>query len=511
MKVRYKISLILIGLMLVGCLYITQSYALWIMTSEQKENNEIEVGCFSIEYTEESASINLNNTYPVSDSIGLNGTPYTFKIKNTCTVNNNYLLTLNVINTSSLDESKIKYALYKSSEEKPSVGSKLSRINNNLENLGVANLKTSYVLDNGILSGGTKVDGVVSNGEEVTYNLYLWIDDIAGNEVEGQTFEASVNVINEAIDGNSTPADEYIKSLSTVASGDGLYEVSHEVSEINNGWNQTEYRYAGVDPDNYVKFNDEIWRIIGLVNVNINNKVEQRVKIVRNEPIGSFSWDINGVNDWTQASLMELLNDLYYNSTSGNCYRGDASPIPCNFNLLQNPKGLDDIARKMIDKEVSWNIGGWSVSDVVSDKMYSYERGLIVPNERPSEWNNNTTQKTNLFNGVGLLYPTDYSYSVGGEVRNICLTKNIKNYNEDNCCTNDWIFKMNEARWLLTPNSSTLKDGFYIDATGSVFEYGDGVKGVGAVLPSVYLNSKVVINDGNGTKDSPYILSSIKY
>ena len=198
MKVRYKISLILIGLMLVGCLYITQSYALWIMTSEQKENNEIEVGCFSIEYTEESASINLNNTYPVSDSIGLNGTPYTFKIKNTCTVNNNYLLTLNVINTSNLDESKIKYALYKSSEEKPSVGSKLSRINNNLENLGVANLKTSYVLDNGILSGGTKVDGVVSNGEEVTYNLYLWIDDIAGNEVEGQTFEASVNVINEA-------------------------------------------------------------------------------------------------------------------------------------------------------------------------------------------------------------------------------------------------------------------------------------------------------------------------
>ena len=194
---------------------------------EQTNNNEMEIGCFSIGFSEQSESIKLDNTYPVNDSIGLNTNPYIFTIKNTCTINNNYILTLNTLSTNTLDASKIKYALYKSTEEKPTVGSKLSRINNDLENIMVENLGTSYIIDTGVLSGGTKVDGVVNNGEEVTYNLYLWIDDIAGNEVEGQTFEASINVINSAMDSSKMPAEEYIKKISTVESGDGLYKVSH--------------------------------------------------------------------------------------------------------------------------------------------------------------------------------------------------------------------------------------------------------------------------------------------
>ncbi len=202
MKMRYKLSLLVIGLMLIGCLYITQSYALWVMTDEQTNENEVEVGCFSIGFTEASESINLNNTYPVIDSIGLNSNPYVFTLSNTCTVNNSYIITLNTINTNTLDASKIKYALYKSGEEKPEVGSKLSNVNNDTEYLDIENLGVSYILDTGILNGGTKVDGEVSGGGEVTYNLYLWIDETAGNEVEGQTFEASINVINNAIENN---------------------------------------------------------------------------------------------------------------------------------------------------------------------------------------------------------------------------------------------------------------------------------------------------------------------
>ncbi len=62
-------------------------------------------------------------------------------------------------------------------------------------------------------------------------------------------------------------------------------------------WNKTEYRYAGINPNNYVTFNNEIWRIIGLVNVKTENGIEQRVKIVRADGVkeqktfGNYAWD----------------------------------------------------------------------------------------------------------------------------------------------------------------------------------------------------------------------------
>ena len=57
--------------------------------------------------------------------------------------------------------------------------------------------------------------------------------------------------------------------------------------------NDNNLRFIGADPKNYVWFNDELWRIIGVMN-NIDDgtgKKETRLKIIRNEPIGNYSWD----------------------------------------------------------------------------------------------------------------------------------------------------------------------------------------------------------------------------
>ena len=80
-------------------------------------------------------------------------------------------------------------------------------------------------------------------------------------------------------------------------------------------------RFIGAAPENYVWFNDELWRIIGVMN-NIDNgsgKKEARLKIIRNESIGEYSWDnkangtgssegIYGSNDWTDSALQIVLN-----------------------------------------------------------------------------------------------------------------------------------------------------------------------------------------------------------
>ena len=72
-------------------------------------------------------------------------------------------------------------------------------------------------------------------------------------------------------------------------------------------------RYVGSNPNNYVLFNNELWRIIGVMN-NIddgNGNLESRLKLIRNESIGEYSWDYNSDgtydNDWTTSTLMELL------------------------------------------------------------------------------------------------------------------------------------------------------------------------------------------------------------
>ena len=77
-------------------------------------------------------------------------------------------------------------------------------------------------------------------------------------------------------------------------------------------------RYIGSNPNNYVSIDGDIWRIIGTmkdVDDGTGNK-EDRVKLIRAESIGSYSWDASdysinggdGVNEWSQADLMKLLN-----------------------------------------------------------------------------------------------------------------------------------------------------------------------------------------------------------
>ena len=170
--------------------------------------------------------------------------------------------------------------------------------------------------------------------------------------------------------------------------GNGLYKVTPTLD----GWTEPELRYAGPDPDNYVWFNCEAgtnsgdtncekWRIIGLVNVQTLTGIEQRLKIIRGQSIGNYSWDYKtsgkgsstssyGSNDWTDSQLMEKLNGKYY--------EGEVTD--------SGAKGLSEIARDMIDKEIIWNIGGWNTNQVETAEMYEHERGEKVYGERPTTW-----------------------------------------------------------------------------------------------------------------------------
>ena len=395
MRLRYKIMLAVITVGIGVCLMAYQSYALWVATYTSGENI-VSVGCFDIEFTEQTSSIALNNTYPVSDAKGLSSTPYTFTITNKCTVDASYDVTLNTLTTNTMEKGWLKYALQKSSEAKPSTGTNLGTIDNYntaTEELQIPNLDESIIIESGTLKGRSSAE--TDDGESITYNLYLWMDETTGNEAMNTRFEGSINVLTAATKVEPTAAE-------TILAKGETDELKFDNTIDNN------LRYIGANPNNYVSFNNELWRIIGVFN-NIDDGTgnkETRIKIMRSESIGSYSWDnkpnavgsstsVYGSNDWSDSTLQQVLNSgAYWNRTSGECPSGEnGATVSCDFSEI----GLTDEAKSMMGS-VLWNVGGHpDGSPYTASRFYISERDKVVYNGRPTTWNGK----------VGLMYPSE--------------------------------------------------------------------------------------------------------
>ena len=295
-----------------------------------------------------------------------------------------------------------------------------------------------------------------------------------------------------------------------------MWTFSHESTEQLGA--TTDYRYIGANPNNYVKFNDELWRIIGVFDVDDGTgKIEKRLKIVRNESIGNYSWDNKdtttgaensyGKNNWPDARLNYLLNaghesetyggSLYWNRKSGTCYYGqNNATTSCDFTST----GLTDAAKEMIG-DAKWYLGGTanytSSSNGLASHFYKYERGTTVYSGRSTNW----TGK------VGLIYPSDYGYATSGNsstTRATCLAKELYNWDGASACyQNDWLFK-SSYMWSLSPYSSSGSVVFFVGSSGYVGSYSANV--TSGVWPVVYLKSTIKVTTGTGSSDSPFIL-----
>ena len=250
------------------------------------------------------------------------------------------------------------------------------------------------------------------------------------------------------------------------------------------------------------------------------HNVEQRIKIVRDGYIGNYSWDYGdgeNINDWTQSTLMEMLNGIYYNSDSGNCYKS-SSPTLCDF----TDTGLKNmISKSMIDKNISWNLGGAPISQDGSNglvtNLYTYERGSEVYQEdsiqRPVEWN--ATNSTH-FNGVGLIYPSDYGWATnGGNLnRDKCFQQDLYHWSTEEyklqCGAFDWLTPI-YWEWTISQVIAS-RHAFKVNPAGYSNTGSVSVDTVGHVYPVVYLKSNVkIINDQqDGSYDKPYNLKLVE-
>ena len=253
-------------------------------------------------------------------------------------------------------------------------------------------------------------------------------------------------------------------------------------------------RYEGKNPNNYIWFNNEYWRIIGVFDSASHGVSGQNlVKIIRTDVLDGLAWHKSNTNDWTASSLKSLLNGAYYNAqdgtNSGYCI-GNAASATIISNCNYTKKGIQSGYRGMI-ANVTWYLGGYSSRDATAEAFYGYERGTTVYSGRP----------TSTIGYIGLMYPSDYRYSV---LSSSCArTTNLGSYNSATCAGQSWLYGKG-SEWTLTPCSSNSNSVFYLSYTGDVSNY-NATFGYGS-RPVLYLDASVYKIDGDGSLENPYIV-----
>ena len=490
------------------------SYALFLRVDSNSANQVVTAGDLSFTYKDGSTISSSGHEscfLPMTDEeAGLyNSTcSYQFSAQNSGTLSAHYTFKL-IDNGSSIASSKLKYVLKKQNES------------------GVLEVLKSGLVSE--LSNGLLTEEDISPKAIVVYSIQVYIFD-------NSTIDTDISkAVNYTIDGSGLvkedsvnpdkpkSAAEYITTLATTD------KTNLAVDEAGNT------RYIGKNPNNYVSFDGDIWRIIGTmkdIDDGTGNK-EDRVKLIRASSIGSYSWDksessVNGgygVNEWSGADLMKLLNpgyesetvggSLYWNNQSGKCYSSRTNgTTSCNFTST----GIKDKLKTLISDAV-WNTGSQGTNDYTSASngltkhFYAYERsentGKICTS---GTYCNDTVERTTTWKGlVGLMYPSDYGYATSGGSttdRAACLNKELYNWDSSSvsdCKNNDWLFN-SSYQWTISPRaySSGARYAFYVDSDGFVSD--DYVSNGNGVRPVVYLTSNVGVQSGDGSSGNPFIL-----
>ena len=533
---KIKISGLIIGILLFIVLISGFSYAYYSSVATDTSSVKGTAGCFVVDHVKgnnvtgnvilfDESKIITNNNITVKDGMQL--TYVTAGINNACTIDGYMIMKMNVKTLNSAfitGESKgaFKYAIAKYSPTtytSPSIST--------LKNKSFEIIKTASITSTGEQTILTKQ---LPHSTKDGYLIIFYIDgDKAFNDAGNTSFSATITA--KASQGTAPEkasaliTNLYNNSTKTPVKNNSItyqYDTTHNLMQDTAG----NIRYYGASPKNYIYFNCdsypstncELWRIIGVF--------DGKIKLIRNEIIGNYSWDTSasavnyghGVNEWSQADLMKLLNpghesesvggSLYYNNKSGTCYNNyNNGTTSCNFTST----GIkNDTTRNMI-AETTWNIGGWDSSDIFSNEMYEKERGTTTV----SNSSDGITRTTTWTGKIALPYPSDYGFATDLSKCSQTLLYYDSSTDSYACRSNDWMYSIitnsgSRTRWLLTPYSGFIRYAFSVLSTGRVHNNDDrtSVDLAFGVAPVLYLGSDQDIVAGDGLQSNPYQLAN---
>lgn len=173
----------IISIFVVVLVILSSSFAIYTAVEKSNDFNSITVGVLKIDFLQDTANtLELNDAYPMTDSLGLETEGYTFKISNTGNLNAKYKIKIiddaekinsDGCNSYLLDKSRVKVS-----------------INSGTPFLLETTRNNEYIVETSSISPDTTKE----------YSIKMWIDEASGNEVLGKHYHGKILVesINEA-------------------------------------------------------------------------------------------------------------------------------------------------------------------------------------------------------------------------------------------------------------------------------------------------------------------------
>ena len=287
------------------------------------------------------------------------------------------------------------------------------------------------------------------------------------------------------------------QEVEIVESGDGLYEDSYETGR---------YIYRGSNPNNYITFNGETWRIIA-------KETDGTYKIIRNETLEDRAFD--------EANHRSTENNTYcaypsegcgvyaavdgeFSSPSGS-HKGtvtEDSSIKIYLNEDYYTNNINETSKGQMIAH-SFNIGAVEYLDESGAEADSIEKNIAE--EKRYTWNGN----------VGLANATDI---LKASTNPLCTSATTSNSDSDACNSNYLLDRgatSSLSYWTINAysyeSSGNSNYAWYANAGIIVFSSyaglyrGTAFNSGNAPRPVVFLKAETTLS-GEGTVNNPYII-----
>ena len=268
-------------------------------------------------------------------------------------------------------------------------------------------------------------------------------------------------------------------NISNYTSGDTkeMYKFSHGATSQTPAL--TDYRYIGDSPNNYVTFDDSLWRIIGVFDVDDGTgNYSKRIKLVKDGGLTeSIPYSNDPISTWGISNAETYLNGTFYNSISVSF----KSLIQTSRFYLSGAVGVLTAQEELYNAERS---------------NTTYVRYGVAD---PTYWDGK----------IGLMYPSDYLYTFAYGVENNCysdISKCKSDYNGDP--TKSWIHNSigsGSYTFFITAGTYGKNYMFIKMNTGDISSYGTA-NNTHPLLAAIYISTNTKYIIGDGSRQKPYVI-----
>lgn len=242
--------------------------------------------------------------------------------------------------------------------------------------------------------------------------------------------------------GNYEPKylNDIVKDTKTDEYGNGVYTINNELV------------YRGDDVDNYVSFNDQLWRI-----VKVDSEGDIKLVLAKRTQ-NTFAWDeaynsekddnVGITTDYLHTNIRKELNNYYQE------------------NFKKESKS------KIVSKNLC--VGRYAESDLFSVEK---ECSIIKENEK-----------------IGLLTATDY--------QNASLDSGCVNLQSNECTNYNYLSSEEFVTWLLNASSENTYSVLNLNGVIGESRASREMK----INPVINLTNRTIILSGDGKKEKPYVV-----